>query len=32
MKLARREGVRVYLDVMGHWTRREMAVHADLML
>jgi len=32
IKLARREGVRVYLDVMGHWTRREMAVHADLML
>jgi uncharacterized LabA/DUF88 family protein len=32
MKLARREGLRVYLDVMGHPVRRELKVHADILL
>jgi uncharacterized protein (TIGR00288 family) len=29
LKFARREGVRVYLDTMGHGVRRELKVHAD---
>ncbi len=31
-KFARREGIRVYLDHMGHGVRRELKVHADLVL
>jgi uncharacterized LabA/DUF88 family protein len=31
-KFARREGCRVYLDHMGHGVRRELKVHADLIL
>jgi uncharacterized LabA/DUF88 family protein len=30
-KFARREGVRVYLDYMGHTVRRELKVHTDLV-
>jgi uncharacterized LabA/DUF88 family protein len=29
---ARREGIRVYLDHMGHGVKRELKVHADLIL
>ncbi len=32
MKFAHREGVRVYLDHMGHGVKRELKVHADLIL
>lgn len=31
-KFARREGVRVYLDHMGHGVRRELKAHADMVL
>ena len=31
-KFARREGVRVYLDHMGHGVRRELKAHTDLVL
>lgn len=31
-KFARREGVRIYLDHLGHGVRRELKVHADLIL
>lgn len=31
-KFARREGVRVFLDHMGHGVRRELKAHADLIL
>ena len=31
-KFARREGVRVYLDHMGHGVKRELKVHTDLIL
>ena len=31
-KFARREGVRVYLDHMGHGVRRELKTHVDLVL
>lgn len=31
-KFARREGVRVYLDIMGHGVKRELKVHADQIL
>jgi uncharacterized LabA/DUF88 family protein len=31
-KFARREGVRIYLDHMGHGVKRELKVHADLVL
>jgi len=31
-KFARREGCRVYLDHMGHGVRRELKVHADLII
>lgn len=31
-KFARREGVRVYLDHMGHAVRRELKAHADIVL
>jgi uncharacterized LabA/DUF88 family protein len=31
-KFARREGLRVFLDVMGHGVRREMKVHADRVI
>jgi uncharacterized LabA/DUF88 family protein len=31
-KFARREGIRVYLDHMGHGVKRELKVHADLIL
>jgi len=31
-KFARREGIRVYLDHMGHGVKRELKVHADLLL
>lgn len=31
-KFARREGIRVYLDHMGHGVRRELKVHTDLIL
>jgi uncharacterized LabA/DUF88 family protein len=32
MKFARKEGVRVYLETMGHGVRRELRVHADIVL
>lgn len=32
MKFARREGAKVYLQALGHGVRREMKVHADLVL
>lgn len=32
MKLARVEGLRVYLDPMGHGVRRELKAHADFVL
>ncbi|MGI9491268.1 MAG: NYN domain-containing protein [Geminicoccaceae bacterium] len=32
MKFARREGVRVYLDHMNHGVKRDLKVHADLIL
>lgn len=32
MKFARKEGLRVYLDAMGHGIRRELKAHADLVL
>lgn len=31
-KFARREGLRVFLDVMGHGVKRELRAHADLVL
>src|SRR3990172_9940541 len=31
-KFARREGIRVYLETMGHGVKRELKVHADLIL
>jgi uncharacterized LabA/DUF88 family protein len=31
MKFARREGLRVYLEAMGHSVRRELKAHADLV-
>jgi uncharacterized LabA/DUF88 family protein len=31
-KFARREGVRVYLDHMGHGVRRELKAHTDVVL
>ena len=31
-KFARREGVRVFLDYMGHGVRRDLKAHADLVL
>ena len=31
-KFARREGVRVYLDHMGHGVKRDLKVHADLVI
>ena len=30
-KFARREGVRMYLDHMGHGVRRELKAHADVV-
>lgn len=32
MKFARREGLRVYLDTLGHGVRRELKAHADVVL
>jgi uncharacterized LabA/DUF88 family protein len=32
LKFARREGVRVYLDAMGHGVRRELKAHADRVI
>lgn len=32
MKFARREGIRVYLEALGHAVRRELKVHADIVL
>lgn len=32
MKLARKEGLKVYLEAMGHGVRRELKAHADLVL
>jgi len=32
MKFARKEGLRVYLECLGHGVRRELKVHADLVL
>lgn len=32
MKLARKEGMKVYLEALGHSVRRELKVHADLVL
>jgi uncharacterized LabA/DUF88 family protein len=29
---ARREGIRIYLDHMGHGVKRELKVHTDLIL
>ena len=31
-KFARREGIRVYLDHLGHGVWRELKAHADLIL
>ena len=31
-KFARREGVRIYLDHMGHGIKRKLKVHSDLLL
>ena len=31
-KFARREGIRIYLDHMGHGVKRELKVHTDLIL
>jgi uncharacterized LabA/DUF88 family protein len=31
MKLARKEGMKVYLDPMGHGIRRELRAHADFV-
>ncbi|MBN9305065.1 hypothetical protein [Devosia sp. 67-54] len=31
-KFARREGVRVYLDHMGHGVKRDLKAHTDLVL
>lgn len=31
-KFARREGVRVYLDHMGHGVKRDLKAHTDLIL
>lgn len=31
-KFARREGVRVFLDHMGHGVRRDLKAHVDLVL
>ncbi len=32
MKFARKEGIRVYLEALGHGVRRELKVHADIVL
>jgi uncharacterized LabA/DUF88 family protein len=32
MKFARREGLKVYLEAMGHGVRRELKAHADRVL
>jgi uncharacterized LabA/DUF88 family protein len=32
MKFARKEGLKVYLEKMGHGVRRELKAHADLVL
>jgi uncharacterized LabA/DUF88 family protein len=32
LKFARREGVRVYLDTMGHGVRRDLKAHADQII
>jgi len=32
MKFARKEGIRVYLETMGHGVRLELRVHADIVL
>ncbi len=32
MKLARKEGLRVYLEALGHGVRRELKAHADFVL
>lgn len=32
MKFARKEGIRVYLECMGHGVRRELKAHADFVL
>jgi len=32
MKFARREGIRVYLETLGHGVRTELKVHADIVL
>ena len=32
MKFARKEGIRVYLECLGHGVRRELKAHADLVL
>ena len=32
MKFARREGLRVYLEAIGHPIRRELRAHADVVL
>jgi uncharacterized LabA/DUF88 family protein len=31
-RFARREGVRVFLDHMGHGVRRELKAHADIII
>lgn len=31
-KFARREGLRVYLETLGHGVRRELKAHADMVL
>jgi uncharacterized LabA/DUF88 family protein len=32
MKFARKEGIRIFLECLGHGVRRELKAHADLML
>jgi uncharacterized LabA/DUF88 family protein len=32
MKFARKEGLKVYLEAMGHGVRRELKAHADFVL
>ncbi len=32
MKFARTEGLKIYLEAMGHGVRRELRAHADLVL
>jgi uncharacterized LabA/DUF88 family protein len=31
-KFARREGIKIYLNTLGHGVRRELKAHADILL